>query len=53
MLISGWNLGEGDPRLAALDFYLRKPFGPMEIKKLLIGRLLCVPGANRSFPLWP
>ena len=35
VLITGWNLGEGDSRLEAFDFYLRKPFGPDEIQRVL------------------
>ncbi len=35
VLISGWNLGEGDSRLEAFDFYLRKPFGPDELVRVI------------------
>lgn len=35
VLISGWNLGEGDSRLEAFDFYLHKPFGPKEIQRVI------------------
>ena len=35
VLISGWNLGEGDSRLRAFDFYLRKPFGPDELQRVI------------------
>ncbi len=29
VLISGWDLKEGDPRRAAFDFYVRKPFADL------------------------
>jgi CheY-like chemotaxis protein len=35
VLITGWNLGEGDARLEPFDFYLRKPFGPHEIQRVI------------------
>jgi PAS domain S-box-containing protein len=51
VLISGWNLGEGDVRLEAFDFYLRKPFGPSEVQDTVrqAEGLL----ASRSSPPWP
>lgn len=30
VLITGWNLEDDDPRLAAFDFYLHKPFGHLQ-----------------------
>ena len=30
VLITGWKLEEDDPRLAAFDFYLHKPFGHLQ-----------------------
>ena len=30
VLVTGWALADGDPRLSAFDFYLRKPFDDVD-----------------------
>jgi PAS domain S-box-containing protein len=35
VLLTGWRLGEGDPRRQAADFYLQKPIVAAQVKKVV------------------
>ena len=35
VLVSGWSLGDADPRLDPFDFYVRKPFGPPDVQRVI------------------
>ena len=41
ILITGWEIVEGDPRLDVFDHHIQKPFGFMEIQELVSNCFEC------------
>ena len=41
ILITGWEIVKGDPRLDVFDHHIQKPFGFMEIQELVSNCIEC------------